>query len=70
MHYFHCFRIFLISAKIDNEEAERKPLIAYKQIFLKYSDHCFYCNNHLRSDHIHVDHFIPWSYILMIMLGI
>ena len=53
----------MLAAKIDNEEAERKPLIAYKQIFLKYSDHCFYCNNHLRSDHIHVDHFIPWSYI-------
>ena len=53
----------MLAAKIDNDEAERKSLIKYKQIFLEYSDHCFYCNNHLRTNYIHVDHFIPWSYI-------
>ena len=53
----------MLAAKIDNEEAERYPLTKYRKVFLEYSDHCFYCNNSLKSDHIHVDHFIPWSYI-------
>ena len=53
----------MLAAKIDNEEAERYPLTKYRKVFLEYSDHCFYCNNSLKSNHIHVDHFIPWSYI-------
>ena len=53
----------MLTAKIDNEEAERSNLTKYRKMFLEYSDHCFYCNNYLKSGSIHVDHFIPWSYI-------
>ena len=53
----------MLAAKIDNEEAERGSLTKYKNVFLTYSDHCFYCNNKLTPNCIHMDHFIPWSYI-------
>ncbi len=53
----------MLAAKIDNEDAERSSLAGYRKEFLKYSNHCFYCQNHLRVNGIHVDHFIPWSYI-------
>ncbi|MDI1495471.1 MAG: HNH endonuclease [Cenarchaeum symbiont of Oopsacas minuta] len=53
----------MLAAKVDNEEAERGSLTKYKKVFLGYSDHCFYCNNQLIEKCIHVDHFIPWSYI-------
>ena len=53
----------MLAAKVDNEEAERGSLTKYRKVFLGYSDHCFYCNSELISDCIHVDHFIPWSYI-------
>ena len=53
----------MLAAKVDNEESERGSLSKYRNEFLKYSDHCFYCNNELEHNHINVDHFIPWSYI-------
>ena len=42
----------------------RSSLIKYKNILLKQMDaKCFYCNETVESDDIHVDHFIPWSYV-------
>ena len=57
------FRCLMLAAKVDNEESERGSLSKYRNEFLKYSDHCFYCNNKLKHNCINVDHFIPWSYI-------
>lgn len=57
----------MLAAKIYDEDPQRKPLTKFKNAFLQYGDHhsghCFYCNNKINSNHIHVDHFIPWSYI-------
>ncbi len=53
----------MLAAKIDDEEAKRGPLTKYKKAFLEHSGHCFYCNGTLEAGSVHVDHFIPWSYI-------
>ncbi len=53
----------MLAAKIDNEEAERGSLKQYRNAFFEYSKDCFYCNGRLERDCIHVDHFIPWSYL-------
>ena len=50
-------------AKIHMDETGRKSLIGYKRLFSKDFKHCFYCCDALEKDFIHVDHFIPWSYI-------
>lgn len=49
-----------IISKVESEEIKRRTLSSYKKIFRKFSN-CFYCSNKLEE--IHVDHFIPWSYI-------
>ena len=51
-----------IISKIESEEIRRRALSSYKQIFREFSI-CFYCPNVLKEGEIHVDHFIPWSYI-------
>ncbi len=50
-------------AKIHMDETGRKSLIGYKRLFSKDFKHCFYCRGALERNDIHVDHFIPWSYI-------
>lgn len=50
-------------AKIHMNETARGRLVGYQKLFSKYFDHCFYCCNTLEKNSIHVDHFIPWSYI-------
>lgn len=43
---------------------KRKSLTKYKNILLKHMDSkCFYCTEYVNDEDIHVDHFIPWSYI-------
>lgn len=40
----------------------RQSLEEYKQILLRHGiEQCFYCTKELKK--IHVDHFIPWSYV-------
>jgi len=50
--------------KID-ASAKRNNLSLYRQILFDEfeSKYCFYCGKRLRNDSIHVDHFIPWSFI-------
>lgn len=52
-------------SKIEREEVQRSSLEKVKNILRKYFDRCFYCNIMLSKEKqlIHVDHFIPWSYI-------
>ncbi len=42
----------------------RSSLTKYKNILLKQMESkCFYCDKIVDNDDIHVDHFIPWSYV-------
>lgn len=49
-------------AKIETAEVRRGSLQKYVKIFKDFRS-CFYCNVSLDSTEVHVDHFIPWSYI-------
>ena len=43
---------------------KRKSLTKFKKILLsQMGERCFYCNDPVNSDNLHVDHFIPWSYV-------
>lgn len=43
---------------------KRHSLTKYKNILLKQMDtKCFYCNKDITNNDIHIDHFIPWSYV-------
>lgn len=43
---------------------QRGSLTKYKKILLETTSKCFYCGKDLSiEDKIHVDHFIPWSYL-------
>lgn len=50
--------------KID-ESAKRNNLSMYRQILYEEfeSKNCFYCGRQLQPGKIHVDHFIPWSFL-------
>lgn len=50
--------------KID-ESSKRNNLSFYRRIlYEEFEDkRCFYCGKPLKADQIHVDHFIPWSFI-------
>lgn len=50
-------------AKIERDEVKKGPLGQFRNLYMQYTDHCFYCANRLESGLIHVDHFIPWSYM-------
>jgi len=50
-------------SKIEDPEPERKPLKAVERELSKFFNECFYCARDLNNTKIHVDHFIPWSYI-------
>jgi 5-methylcytosine-specific restriction endonuclease McrA len=49
-------------AKIEGDQMRRRPLRKFLMVF-KDLRHCFYCNCRLQRGDVHVDHFIPWSYI-------
>ena len=55
----------MLISKIEGLGLEkRKSLMKYKKILLEQMDaKCFYCDNNIVDDNIHIDHFIPWSYI-------
>jgi 5-methylcytosine-specific restriction endonuclease McrA len=56
----------MIISKLETSSSSRKSLDKFKIILLKHFNRCFYCNNLLaiaQKELIHVDHFIPWSYI-------
>jgi len=43
---------------------KRKSLKKFRDILLSQMDaKCFYCDESVDSDNLHIDHFIPWSYI-------
>lgn len=46
-------------------ETKRNSLNKYKSILLEIDNDkkCFYCDCNLKENDIHVDHFIPWSYV-------
>ena len=46
---------------LDNSRSAIKTEL--RRMILQSSDACFYCGNMLHDD-THIDHFIPWSYIL------
>jgi hypothetical protein len=51
-------------SKIENlGENKRSSLSKFKKMLIKIDNLCFYCNKNLDSEKIHIDHFIPWSYI-------
>lgn len=49
-------------SRLESDEIRRNVLKNYLKIY-KIFKTCFYCDNTLKTGHIHVDHFIPWSYI-------
>ena len=50
--------------KLELSTPRRQDLSIYRNIlFIEYEEHnCFYCGSKLKGN-IHVDHFIPWSFI-------
>ena len=51
-------------SKIENlGENKRSSLNKFKKILLQIDNKCFYCDKDLTNEEIHIDHFIPWSYI-------
>lgn len=53
----------MLVAKIERDEAKRRSLTQYRNLYMKHTCHCFYCRCQLEREYIHVDHFIPWSYL-------
>jgi hypothetical protein len=50
--------------KLSSDIPKRKSLSPYLTLIAKPAGHrCFYCDSPLTTD-IHVDHFLPWSFIL------
>lgn len=56
--------ILRVIDKLELSTPRRNDLSIYRNILYKeYEEHnCFYCGSKLKSE-IHVDHFIPWSFI-------
>lgn len=52
-------------SKIERYEVPRSSLGKFKALLSIYFDTCFYCNARLEEGKqlVHVDHFIPWSYL-------
>lgn len=49
--------------KLD-ESTKRKSLAYYRDIlFQEFENKCFYCGKPVTKEKVHVDHFIPWSFI-------
>ena len=45
------------------KDPKRNSLNKFKNVLLDMGNRCFYCNKSLEKTQIHIDHFIPWSYI-------
>ena len=45
------------------KDPKRNSLNKYKKVLLEMESQCFYCGTSLENKQIHIDHFIPWSYI-------
>jgi hypothetical protein len=52
-----------IVSKIEEPDFDRTTLKTHERLLNKYFKNCFYCNEDLDGLTIHVDHFIPFSYI-------
>lgn len=53
-------------AKVEHlGEHRRSPqiMLRYRRAWSRRTCHCFYCRGRLDASSVHVDHFIPWSYI-------
>jgi hypothetical protein len=55
----------MLISKVEGDVPERRSLEKARKVLSIYFDRCFYCNKLLPEDKrlVHVDHFIPWSYI-------
>lgn len=56
-----------VIAKVERDGAQRSSLARYLRLLQEIDEHeCFYCGTPLSDKtQIHVDHVIPWSFILM-----
>ena len=52
-----------IVSKIEAPDFDRTTLKTHEKVLTKYFENCFYCKENLDGLIIHVDHFIPFSYI-------
>ena len=53
-------------AKVEHTDAPERgqaSLLKYRRAWIGRTCHCFYCRCRLERGLVHVDHFIPWSYI-------
>lgn len=53
----------MLVAKIEQDEMRRESLVKFRKMYMNHENHCFYCGSKLEAHYIHVDHFLPWSYI-------
>jgi len=57
--------LYKVITKIETSLPERKSLDIYRKILFEEfeQNNCFYCGKKLSAIAIHVDHFIPWSFV-------
>jgi len=53
----------LISKIERMKDPKRNSLIKFRTMLMEMNKECFYCGTMLEQENIHIDHFIPWSYI-------
>ena len=53
----------LISKIEQMKDPPRRSLTKFREVLLEMTQECFYCATPLKDGDIHIDHFIPWSYI-------
>jgi len=55
----------MLISKIEGHTPKRASLERARKVLSNHFDKCFYCGRSLSQNkrNIHVDHFIPWSYI-------
>ena len=53
----------LLASKIMAQEMRRGPLTTYRNMLYEKTHDCFYCLKSFNKSGMHVDHFIPFSYI-------
>ncbi len=44
-------------------DPKRNSLTKFKKVLMEMEKECFYCGSELKNTDVHIDHFIPWSYI-------
>jgi 5-methylcytosine-specific restriction endonuclease McrA len=45
------------------KDPKRSSLTKFRKVLIDMNKECFYCSSKLEEGDIHIDHFIPWSYI-------